>query len=59
MNASVLMEICKLKSGLNDIQRIGDDGTNNSCCKRMQKVVACMLIFSFEVFKCTEKRVTS
>lgn len=55
MNTGVLMKICKLKSGLNDIERIGDYGTDDSCCKRMQKVVTCMLIFSFEVFKCTEK----
>lgn len=57
MNTSIPMKVCKFESGLNDTERVGDYTTDNSGDKRMNKVMTCMLIFSFQIFKSTEEGV--
>ena len=53
------MEIRKLKSGFYDVKRIGDDSADDSGYKRMDEIMACMLVLLFKVFKCPEEGVTT
>ena len=59
MDTFVLMKVCKLKSGLNDIQGIGDYGTDNTSSGGMQEIMSGMLLLFFEVLKCAKKGVAA
>jgi hypothetical protein len=55
MDRFILMKISQLKPGFNDVQGVCDDRTDNTCDRRMKKVVAGVLLLFFEVFKGTKK----
>lgn len=59
MNAVVSMKVGQLKSCLNDIERICNDRAYNSGGERVNKIVACVLLFPFQIFKRAKKRITA
>lgn len=59
IHATVSMKISKFESGLNNVQRIGNYGTDYSRNKWMQKIMTCMLVLLLKLFQCTEEWITS
>lgn len=59
MDTLILMKISKLESRFNDVERVGDNRTDNTGSWGMEKVVACMLLLLLKVFEGTKEWVAA